>query len=750
MGKKKEKKPNIRDKRIALRDFYEKEFDCLITIAMIENKSILDPGRQFDDLYRLLTDPYFLIQAMGNLRTKKGALTPGPSIDPSTIDGSSMENINQLITSLKDGTFRFKPIKRIFIDKTGKNPKLNQQIQKLYRQKTLTPEKIKELNARPLGIPSFNDKIVQEAIRIILNAIYEPNFDKLNSNFGFRPNFGVHDAIRSIQQKAKSMSFAIEADIQGAFDNVNFDILINILRKKIKDEKFLKLILHSLKCGINFSTQFEESKLGTTQGSVLSPILYNIYFHEFDKYIQEQFKETINQININEDRKEKPFNSYYNKIRKLKYKQKYKEYKELLNEIFTTYGKDSDEYRHTKALYIESLKNHISLDKLQKTMTPITVSKQTIRYHYVRYADDWILFTNASQEKTIYFKEIFSDWITQNLKLKLSDSKTVVTDLKKSKAGKAHFLGFQLCYYSNKRILKIGKTIKLKLNPINRKKITLIKKSTNRIDFSQRTTNPTLIAAIDRKRVLSRLELKRFIKFKKGTWTGCRKPEWTILTIPEIIERYNYMIRGYLNFYGPMTLYPNDVAQIHYLLKYSCMHTLASKLRTSLRGIIKKFGKDINITWEVNSKHNKNYISSKESVQEESGTFETGLITWSESKEIISQAIVNSRKRFLAKKPLFNFNLLFENVDDLSNININWRTVHKLTQHCCICGSTSQLEYHHVKHIRVGKTTGFLQVMNQLNRKQIPCCKSCHNKIHAGTYDDMKLTDLYDSELVIL
>jgi retron-type reverse transcriptase len=119
---------------------------------------------------------------------------------------------------------------------------------------------------------------------MVLQSIYEPEFKKLNSNYGFRPGYGVHDAIQTIKTKAKSMKYAIEADVQGAFDNVDFDILLTILRKKISDEKFLKLIHYSLKCGINYSNQFEESKLGTTQGSIVSPMLYNIYFHEFDKF----------------------------------------------------------------------------------------------------------------------------------------------------------------------------------------------------------------------------------------------------------------------------------------------------------------------------------------------------------------------------------------------------------------------------------------------------------------------------------
>ena len=333
---------------------------------------------------------------MGNVTTKKSALTPGPPIDPSTSDKSSLDTILNLSNSLKDGSFRFKPIRRIFIDKTGKNSNIDKEIQKLYNKKTLTPSKIKELKARPLGIPSFKDKIVQEALRMILNAIFEPEFEKINSNFGFRPGIGVHDAQRSIQLYAKSMAFAIEADIQGAFDNVDFEILIKILQNKIQDTKLLKLILNGLKCGIFYSEQFEETKIGTTQGSIVSPLLYNIYFHEFDKFIKNEFTHFIKDINTNEKRVDRPFNSLYNQIRKIKYKFKYPEILKSLKQNYNPSKTNSEEFIELHKKFKMAQKEHFKYDKIQKSITPFAKSKQTIRFHYVIYADDWILFTNAS------------------------------------------------------------------------------------------------------------------------------------------------------------------------------------------------------------------------------------------------------------------------------------------------------------------------------------------------------------------
>jgi retron-type reverse transcriptase len=729
---------SIASKRSSLKSYYTEKWTFLRTLSIISKKSILFPDHKFDNLFRLICDPNLLTQAMGNLRTKKGALTPGPSSDRTTIDASSLNTIFNLSKSLKDGSFRFKPIRRIFIDKTGKNPNIDKVIQKLYNKKLLTPEKIKELKVRPLGIPSFTDKIVQEALRMILNAIYEPEFEIINSNFGFRPGKGVHDAQRSIQSYAKSMTFAIEADIQGAFDNVDFDILINILKKKIQDTKLLKLILYGLKCGINYSEQFEETKIGTTQGSIVSPLLYNIYFHEFDKYIKNEFTQLVNNINNNEKRVERPFNPFYNKTRKTKYTFKYPSILKTLKQSYTPEKANSNEFISLHKEFKIAQKEHFKLDKLQKNITPYAKSRQTIRFHYVRYADDWIFFTNASLERTNQFKEIFTDWITNHLKLTLSPTKTLITSF--FKAGKVHFLGFQLCYYQNKRILKIGNVRKLKLNPTNRRIVTSIPTFSNRTTFTQRTTNPTLIATWDRTRVLTRLEKTKFIRKHNGEWIGSRKPEWGVLAVPEIIERYNYVIRGYLNFYAPIISYSNDVSQLHYLLRYSCLHTLSQKLNLTIRGILKKFGKDITINWEIKTNNKKNIVKSMTS----------SLITWKQSQEIINQSITNFRNKIRKKLPFTTENLIQKSVDDIANVKVNWRTAYKLSQHCCICGSENKIEYHHVKHIRKGKVTGFLQVLKQLNRKQIPTCLPCHKKIHNGTYDGLKLVDLFDAELMIL
>lgn len=137
---------------------------------------------------------------------------------------------------------------------------------------------------RSIGIPTSNDKIVQKAIRLILEAIYEPKFNKQNSNFGFRPKKSCINAIELIKRKATRSTYVIESDIYGAYNNVDHDIWTNILKMQINDTKFINFLNKEFKSGLLERGGFENTLLGVPQGGIASPILFNIYTHEYDKY----------------------------------------------------------------------------------------------------------------------------------------------------------------------------------------------------------------------------------------------------------------------------------------------------------------------------------------------------------------------------------------------------------------------------------------------------------------------------------
>lgn len=215
-------------------------------------------GYKFERIYRNLYNPEFYIMAYGNTASKSGNLTPGVSNE--TIDGFNLTKIEKLIESLKSESYQPKPVKRIYIPK--KNGK-----------------------KRPLGIPTYIDKLLQEVIRMILEAIYEEEFS--SSSHGFRPNKSCHTALGEIANTFTGTKWFIEGDISSFFDNINHHILIQLLSKKISDERFIRLMWKFLRAGYLENWRFNKTYSGTPQGGIISPILSNIYLNELDKYMDE-------------------------------------------------------------------------------------------------------------------------------------------------------------------------------------------------------------------------------------------------------------------------------------------------------------------------------------------------------------------------------------------------------------------------------------------------------------------------------
>ena len=225
-------------------------------------KVVKDRGERRLELkrvYRNLKDRELFMLAYAKLYGNAGALTPGTDPDD-TVDAMSLRRIDAIIDALDTGTYRWKPVRRTYI------PKANGK-------------------TRPLGMPSWSDKLLQEVLRMILTAYYEPQFS--DASHGFRPGRGCHTALTAIRQTWRGTKWLIEGDIKGCFDNINHEKLLCIISRKIKDNRLMKLLRGMLDAGYLENQTTHPTYSGVPQGGVLSPLLTNIFLNELDQYIEE-------------------------------------------------------------------------------------------------------------------------------------------------------------------------------------------------------------------------------------------------------------------------------------------------------------------------------------------------------------------------------------------------------------------------------------------------------------------------------
>lgn len=537
--------------------FKQKESERYVkTLEIIKKRSSSKPEYKFSNLYNILKDKQFLFNCYQKLQKNTGALTKGT--DQTTVEGMSNQKMENILTKIKDNTYKFSPARRILIPKPGKN------------------------TMRPLTIPNFDDRIIQEGIRIILNAIYEPEFSKLNSNYGFRENTGTKQAIDSIIENGRNKFFAIEGDIEKAYDTVDFKIMIEIIKKKICDNKFLKLIEQSFKAGYTLNDIEYNTTLGIPQGGIASPILFNIYMHEFDKYIENRLKQLADDINQNEKRGEARHSNRSKQYRILSkryqtLRTKVSNYKLKLSKPIKTYNEK--ETTHLKNITKEKKK----ILQLYKKTKSTSNKKTTIKFHYIRYADDWIITSNANKTILEPIKNEIDTWLKQNLKLQLSQDKTKITDITKEYC---HFLGFRF-----------------KNNQHESPNITYIRNNTK---VRQRAAWG-IFCDIDHERVSNRLIAKGFLEKNMKTRYSTKLMQ---LQTHEIVYRYRSIIDGIFNYYYPNITFKSSLNRYHFYLLYSCYKTIAARQKTSIREVIKKYTSQLKISYEEKYKDiNENIIT---------------------------------------------------------------------------------------------------------------------------------------------
>jgi len=208
-------------------------------------------GKRLNGLFRLMENPILWHEAYANIYSNDGATTKG--VDGGSLDGFSEQRVASIIARLKDGSYRFHPVRRVYVPK--KNGK-----------------------KRPLGISSGDDKLVQEVVRIILERIFEPVFE--DSSHGFRPGRSPHTALQQMEHQWTAVKWIIDMDIQSYFDTINHDLLIVLLEKKIEDKHFLHIIQAMLDAGYLENWTYHATYSGVPQGSICAPILANVYLYD--------------------------------------------------------------------------------------------------------------------------------------------------------------------------------------------------------------------------------------------------------------------------------------------------------------------------------------------------------------------------------------------------------------------------------------------------------------------------------------
>jgi group II intron reverse transcriptase/maturase len=336
-------------------------------------------GLPCDELYRQMFNKSLYLLAYGNIYSNQGAMTPGACDE--TADGMSEDKIEEIIAAMRGERYRFAPVRRVYIPK--KNGKL-----------------------RPLGLPSWSDKLVGEVVRLLLVAYYEPMFS--DHSHGFRKGRGCHTALRKVQETWTGTVWFIEGDISDCFGSTDHEILMKILGEKIRDNRFLRLIRNMLKAGYMEDWQYHDTLSGTPQGGVVSPLLSNIYLHKLDEFVE---RELIPQHTRGNSRK---VNREYSRLARRR----------------------QDARRRGDRAGARELAQQMRTVPYGDPMDP-----GYRRLKYIRYADDHILGFIGPKVEAEQIKAELAAFLRETLALGLNQSKTLITH---ARTRAARFLGYEI------------------------------------------------------------------------------------------------------------------------------------------------------------------------------------------------------------------------------------------------------------------------------------------------------------------
>lgn len=483
--------------------------------------SLSKAGKRVNGLARLLASRALMDGSVNRTRGNRGSATPG--VDGETLDGLSMKRINGWVRSMVQGSYRAKPVKRVFIPKANGKP-------------------------RPLGIPTYADRMVQDAQRDILERIYEPVFS--HRSHGFRPGRSCHSALSQIQKYWTAAKWFVEIDIKGYFDNIDHEVLLNLLRKRIDDEAFIATIRAQLQAGVMESLADEskaqkskkrqwrhrQSYSGAPQGGIVSPILANIYLHELDEFMQAE----ILAFRQGDERRANPD---YTRIARMITSRR-RSVRGLGNA-----GTDDPERQRL----ITEIKELTQTMRAMPSVDPMDPNYRRLKY--VRYADDFLVGVIGSKADAAAVLAKVRAFLKDTLHLDVSEDKTGIV---KATDG-ARFLGYDILTKTGSRIAKIQRD----------GFVSTSRAAGDRIILS---TPPDKLMAFCNKHGYGDYSLAK----------ATHRSALLHSTDYEIVSIYNAELRGLANYYRLDVCVRTQMNKLGWVASQSLMKTLAAKHKTSL------------------------------------------------------------------------------------------------------------------------------------------------------------------------
>jgi group II intron reverse transcriptase/maturase len=568
-------------------------------------------GLPLDELYRQLFNPQLYLLAYGRIYSNKGAMTPGASGE--TVDGMSLGKIGRVIDALRHERYRWSPVRRIYIPK-------------------------KNGSTRPLGLPSWSDKLVGEVVRLLLQAYYEPTFS--DRSHGFRPGRGCHTALREVANTWTGTTWFIEGDVSDCFGSFDHSVMVSTLAEKIHDNRFLRLVHNMLEAGYMEDWVWNATLSGVPQGGVVSPVLSNIYLHRLDEFV-----ETV-----------------------------------LIPEY--TRGrvrKQSAEYARVRSARDRAHKrgNHAVARELRKELRGIPSGDPQDpgfrRLQYARYADDTLLGFAGPKAEAEEIKQRLTAFLRDELKLELSQDKTLITH---ARTQAAKFLGYEITVLHNDR------------------KVTRGRRSANGI--------------------VSLRVPESVIKAKKAPYLSRGKPERRPHLINEddhtIVNTYGAEWRGIVQYYL-LAGNVHRLYRLHWVMETSLLKTLANKHRSTVSKMARTF------TATINTKHGpRKCIEAR--------------VDRSGGKPLVARFGGIPLRR--QKDTVISDRVLVPGI-----IRHKELVTRLLADRCEICKDTDGISVHHVRRLadldRPGRPQPeWAQLMARRRRKTLVVCRACHDAIHPG------------------